>query len=219
MAKTTREDIIRQARDMFRDHGYAGFSMGDLAMRLGIKKASLYSRFSGKDELAREAMSLTLDELRAIAATGDDWLTRYRAVLTGTAGYLISARRCIGLHMLYGTDSEALARSNHDFFETILDIYTKILTDHLNFGQARALAEDSLGALEGATIWLILNDDPAPMQRAVDAMMIAAEHLAAAPERAASRAEMAAEIESLRGDVLTLRAALAGQIEAESCFR
>lgn len=219
MAKTTRDQIISDARDMFRDQGYAGFSMGDLADRLGIRKASLYSRFSGKDELAHEAMALTLRELNAIAASGAAWQDRYRALLTGIGGYLRDSRRCLGLQMLYGADGGAMAGINRDFFAALLDRCAAILAEALPADQARMLAEDSIGAIEGATIWLILNDDAGPMQRAIDAILITAEHLAGPSEPAQTQARMAAEIARLEGDVLTLRAALAGQIEAESCFR
>lgn len=216
MAKTTRDKIVQQARDMFRDLGYAGFSMGDLAISLGIRKASLYSRFAGKDELAQAAIALTLTELGAIAAAGTTWQDRYRALLTGIGDYLTASRRCIGLHMLYGAGSENLAGANRDFFAGLLAACTDILSAALPPDQARMLAEDSISAIEGATIWLILNDDAGPMQRAIDAVLITAENLA---NSAPDSQRMADEIQRLEGDVLTLRAALAGQIEAESCFR
>lgn len=249
MAKTTRDAIIAEARTMFRDLGYAGFSMGELALRVGVRKASLYTRFSGKDELAHEALALTLTELTAIAAEGQTLAARYRALLEGIADHLAGARRCIGLHLLYGDAGADVATANRAFFEQLLTLCRAVLEHELPSDIAAKLAEDSLGALEGATMWLILNDDRAPMQRAIDSLLITVVALAAdvkdgakakdpanatedigdaariisrypAETRSGSPAEMklAAEVARLEGDLLTVRAALAGQIAAESCF-
>lgn len=242
MSKTTREDLVLLARDMFRDQGYAGFSMGDLAEQAGIRKASLYSRFTGKDDLAREALLLTLAELAAIALEEGDTKTRYRSLLDGIADHLVTARRCIGLHLLYGGTAE-IAPANRAFFADLSRLCETALGDALPPETARQLAEDSLSALEGATLWLILRGDAAPMQRAIESLMMTLDVLIGpsdadlpdpaeakavrrilsryAPEtRSGSAAEtaLAAEIARLEDDLLTVRAALAGQIAAESCF-
>ncbi|MFO1163968.1 MAG: helix-turn-helix domain-containing protein [Paracoccus sp. (in: a-proteobacteria)] len=250
MAKTTRDAIIVEARAMFRDLGYAGFSMGELARRVGVQKASLYTRFSGKDELARAALSLTLSELTAIAAPGPTLCMRYRALLEGIADYLGGAKRCIGLHLLYdGAGDDGILTANRAFFDELLALCRAVLATGLAAEVAEKLAEDSLGALEGATMWLILNDDPAPMQRAIDSLLITVAALVAdagdgagdigagdaagdmgdaarimsrypAEIRSGSEAErkLVAEVARLEGELLTARAALAGQIAAESCF-
>lgn len=243
MAKTTRDTLIALARDMFRDQGYGGFSMGDLAARAGIRKASLYTRFSGKDELAREALTLTLSELRAMSPVGGDVRTRYRQLLDGIASYLATARRCIGLHLLYGS-SDDIAAASGTFFADLCSSCETVLLEALPPDQARALAQDSLSALEGATLWLALRGDAEPMRRSVEALMLTLDALLPEPgepdisddaeaqaarrvlsrypqaDRSGSRAEtaLAAEIARLEDDLLTVRAALAGQIAAESCF-
>lgn len=186
MTKTTRETIIAHARDMFRDRGYAGFSMGDLANRAGLRKASLYSRFAGKDELAREALALSLAELAAIPVSGDT-CARYRALLEGIAAQLVLARRCIGLHLLYDTTSTEIAAANHAFFAELLALCCRTLQDALPPDTARKLAEDSLAALEGATLWLILNGDEAPMRRAVAAQLARLNALMACESNGADR--------------------------------
>lgn len=185
MAKTTRDEIIEAARLLFRDKGYSGFSMGELADSVGLRKASLYSRFSGKDELAREALALTISELEGIGTYGANWLERYRTLLEGLADHLISARRCLGLHMLYGSPEGEIARANRDFFERLVGLCTAVLEERLPPDEAKALAEDSITALEGATLWLILNQDDAPMRRAVESIIYTASALEEPAERAA----------------------------------
>ncbi|MDO5706958.1 MAG: helix-turn-helix domain-containing protein [Paracoccus sp. (in: a-proteobacteria)] len=172
MTKTTRPALIALARDLFRSHGYAGFSMADLAAQAGLRKASLYSHVTGKDELAVESLALTLTELAAITTTGGDLLARYRALLTGIAAHLTTGRRCIGLHLLYGAVPPPVADANRRFFQALNGLCADLLADALPPDTARAMAQDSIAALEGATIWLILDDDPAPMRRAIDALML-----------------------------------------------
>lgn len=46
-----KEEIIAQATRLFAERGYEGASMGDLAERVGLRKASLFHHFASKDVL------------------------------------------------------------------------------------------------------------------------------------------------------------------------
>jgi TetR/AcrR family transcriptional regulator len=46
-----KEEILATATQLFAERGYEGASMGDLAERVGLRKASLFHHYASKDEL------------------------------------------------------------------------------------------------------------------------------------------------------------------------
>lgn len=49
--KLRKEEIVAEASRLFAERGYEGTSMGDLAERVGLRKASLFHHFESKDVL------------------------------------------------------------------------------------------------------------------------------------------------------------------------
>lgn len=61
------EELLRKLSGVFRDVGYEGASLTELARATGLKKASLYHRFpGGKEQMAREVL-----------AAADAWLAEH----------------------------------------------------------------------------------------------------------------------------------------------
>lgn len=174
--KATLSDIVLEARELFREHGYDGASMQDLAERVGLKKASLYTRFPSKEALVPEVLAVTLDEAYAgLPRPGGDWRADYAEIVGRIAGSLTRTRRCVGLHLAYGVSDEtpeAKAAVNA-FFTAQRDRIAAILAPGLGDEEARLVATDTLARLEGATVWLATTGDDGPMRRAVEALVAA----------------------------------------------
>ncbi|MGM3389187.1 TetR/AcrR family transcriptional regulator [Stutzerimonas stutzeri] len=58
------ERIVHQALQHFADRGYDAASLNDIAISAGIKKASLYAHFTGKDELYACVLNIALQAER-----------------------------------------------------------------------------------------------------------------------------------------------------------
>ncbi len=68
----TREDIFEAAAQVFRQKGFHGASMSDIAKAVNLRKASLYHHVSSKQEILLEilerALQMLLDRISAITA-------------------------------------------------------------------------------------------------------------------------------------------------------
>lgn len=79
---TRKEQIHQTAKELFRDKGYVGSSMRDLAQRVGIEASSLYNHFKSKEELLQNICFDLADQfMEAIQEVNDekydsasDWL-------------------------------------------------------------------------------------------------------------------------------------------------
>ena len=62
----TKQEILEHSLTLFMKHGYEGASMSDIASATGIKKASLYAHYSGKEEIFSAVFSGVVEEYRAM---------------------------------------------------------------------------------------------------------------------------------------------------------
>jgi TetR/AcrR family transcriptional regulator, cholesterol catabolism regulator len=57
----TRDDILQSAAQVFRQKGFHGASMADIAEAVQLQKASLYHHFSSKQEILLELLDIALE--------------------------------------------------------------------------------------------------------------------------------------------------------------
>jgi TetR/AcrR family transcriptional repressor of nem operon len=181
--KATLDQIVLEARELFRERGYAGASMQELADRVGLKKPSLYTRFPNKEALVSEVMTLTFEETFADWPEGcTAWMPMYETIIHRIAATLSDRKRCIGLHLAYGVSetTPAAAAAVRDYFEALRNRMAEILSAGMALKRAEEMATDALTRLEGATLWIVTAGDMRPMERAVDALI--AEAIAASTQ-------------------------------------
>jgi AcrR family transcriptional regulator len=77
-AGLTPEKVTAAGPDLADELGFAAVTISELARRLGVKVASLYSHVNGSDDLRTRIALLALDEL---ATLGDE---RWRGAPAGT---------------------------------------------------------------------------------------------------------------------------------------
>jgi len=167
--KASLVSIVREARELFRHHGYDGASMQDLATKVGLKKASLYTRFPTKESLVPEVLTLTNDEVFADLPENDG-LAAYGMVLERIARALSEQTRCVGLHLAYGAsgpDTPDAAEAVRGFFTGQRERLAALIESSVGADRARELAGDAIARLEGATVWTVVDGDVEPMARAL----------------------------------------------------
>ncbi|MGL5759512.1 TetR/AcrR family transcriptional regulator [Plesiomonas sp.] len=171
--KTRRIKITETALALVRDKGYDGVSMRDVADIVGLKAPSMYSHFSSKEEMIVAALELSIEQLRAKLnqeLTGSG-LSDFEIRLKAIADHLKTERKCVGLHLLYGSsvDSQKINGGLHVFFLLLKESLRTALFQVDRFDEVviETMVEDVVGQLEGATIWLLLDDNSSAIDRAV----------------------------------------------------
>lgn len=66
-----REEIIDAAQRILMEKGFTAMSMEELAARAGVSKPTLYSQFTGKDELLVAIVSQSIDRIWAFVLESD----------------------------------------------------------------------------------------------------------------------------------------------------
>ena len=101
--RTAREEILDAAAALFGEAGYAATSTRAIADRVGIRQASLYYHFAGKDEILLELLEAsvrpTLDVVDALRSAAPDAATALHALAVVDVGTLLGGP--LGIAALY----------------------------------------------------------------------------------------------------------------------
>jgi len=82
---TTKEKILKVARELFSELGYKGASVRKIASKVGIRESALYNHYTNKEEIFLEVakdifsspFTITSDEIRELAARGKPFLQKF----------------------------------------------------------------------------------------------------------------------------------------------
>ena len=135
-ASAKRELILTEAAKLFKDRGYSGTSMRDLAGQVGMEAASMYNHIKSKDEL--------LDTI--CFRISDTYISQLQTIEQQAIQFSEKLSSLVRLHIrLMVEDSAAVSVANHDW---------KYLPEPrlTEFKQARKTYEKGLAALIEAGI-------------------------------------------------------------------
>lgn len=153
----TREDILEAAAQVFRQKGFHGASMQDIAKAVSLQKASLYHHVSSKQEILLALLDRALELLlERISTISDQNIPADEKLKQMVRAYLRILAENMDLAAVLLFEHRSLERKQH--------------ARHVpNRDKFEALWRDVLA--EGVTARLFLCDDPALTARAILGIM------------------------------------------------
>jgi len=64
--RVSKDDVVREATRLFAEKGYDGLTMGELATRVGLRKASLFHHFPTKDALYERVLGFLIEAVEGV---------------------------------------------------------------------------------------------------------------------------------------------------------
>jgi AcrR family transcriptional regulator len=176
--RKSRDRLLDATRDLLWERGYAATSPRAILSEAGVGQGSMYHHFSGKEDLAAEALSVTARQLVAAAAevlSADGtaverlvgYLRRQRDVLRGCpVGRMAGDADVVG--------SPALHDIVRDTFDQVRTMMTDVIAAGVDTGELdpdtepAALADTVLAVVQGGYVLARAAGDTAPFDRAVE---------------------------------------------------
>jgi AcrR family transcriptional regulator len=130
--KSTREQILDVALDLFTTEGFEKTSLREIAERMGFSKAALYYHFASKDDILL-ALHLRLHELGRAGFEQIDWDRvapgEWPSVLDEYVELLLENRELFLLHIRNHSSLERLGHTHDSQNKDLLDRLRWLLTD------------------------------------------------------------------------------------------
>lgn len=176
----TKQRILDSAMRLVQSHSYAGFSFQDIADEVGIRKASIYSHFRSKEELAErvleEARYFFESEISPLTEERvevqlDSYLGLFRRVFSG------GERMCPGgsFAAVWSSVSPSLQAAVQDFTEFHLTLIEGILRRGRDLGSFKANGQTPgqqalliLSNIEGAVLMARITGKSRVLDTAID---------------------------------------------------
>lgn len=169
-----RADIVPALAEVFREHGFEGASLTLIGERTGLGKGSLYHFFpGGKEEMAAAVLAeigawFAARVFAPLRGEGDP-RRAVETMLDAVADYFRSGRRvCLVGAFALGDARDRFAAPVRAYFADWTDALAAALArGGRDAGEAAALAEEAVAAIQGALVLSRALDDPAAFTRAL----------------------------------------------------
>jgi len=164
--KTSKQDILEKATELFHRNGYHKTSMMDIAEACGILKGSLYHHFKNKEELMKEVLVNWGDKFKEGA---------FNQVLNEDISVIEKLNLLIDYSEKMYLDSKGsflaglfletinvvpdFTKMIKAFFTEWIDTVTELLTEIYPKEGALKIAKESIAAIEGSVMMMQLFND------------------------------------------------------------
>ena len=134
-SKYSQEEVTESLMQVFRQVGYEGASLEELAKAAGLRKSSLYHRYpGGKKEMAEEVLKYANNWIRenvtsVLQAEGDPDKRLKKALEAIDELYKGGRRACIIRALSMDTGLDLFSKLISEAFEDLLSGFTKLLSD------------------------------------------------------------------------------------------
>ena len=169
------EDVLDKLTDLFRDRGFDGATLGEIAATTGLQKSSLYHRFpGGKHEMAAEVARHLLNRFSTtvLAPLAGDGPARERVREAGvrlSEFYRGGMKNCLLESLSLGTPGGEADRLLRTATEAWIEGFTDIArASGADGADAIARAQDAVAAIEGGLVLARLTGDARAFTRAIE---------------------------------------------------
>lgn len=170
----SREEIVVQLLDMFRQYGYEGTSLSQISKVTGLGKASLYHHFpGGKEEMAQAALDYIESHLEAniLKPLGNNAtpLERLQAMLQQVEVVYDKGRKsCLWAVLTLEQPSDRFHSQIKQVLLRWIDAIANVLQEGgINAEQARDRAEEAVLQIQGALVLARALDNTALFERRI----------------------------------------------------
>jgi AcrR family transcriptional regulator len=180
-ADETRRELLRVARELFAERGYAGVGTEEIVARAGLTRGALYHHFQGKRDLFRAVHEQLEEELVAEIAAGLAGVTDPDVLLeVGVRAFLDSCtdRRRVRVTLIDAPTVLGWSEWREIDERHGLGLVSAALSNAMDVGavarqEVGPLAHLVIGALGEAALLIANADDPAGMRGRVEPAMLA----------------------------------------------
>lgn len=155
-----RERILAAAAELFVRNGYAGTSVREIALALGISNPSLYHHFSSKDELFAELLRAPLDILETTVRESNRLRGEARA--TRLLGGLLHAMEVhSGIVMTTLRDADQLPDARRELLQATQPVIVELLSKSAARDHRELRVQMTIAAVQGAVMNLFQSSNDA----------------------------------------------------------
>ncbi|HEX7986494.1 MAG TPA: TetR/AcrR family transcriptional regulator [Duganella sp.] len=168
-----RGDVVPLLAEVFRAYGYEGASLARISEGTGLGKGSIYNFFPGGKEEMADAVLADIDNWfreRVFQPLRHDAGRGVADMLTAVGRYFLSGRKvCLVGVFALGHERDRFAERVRAYFAEWIDALALALErGGRAAGVARELAEDAVGAIQGALVLARAADEPELFMRTLE---------------------------------------------------